>query len=98
MSTSPQSILNLVDAILIIVPAIVTIILALRIKNSVGPLKILTTLLALFLIIHGLNHFLAFYGTQYDNAFALFFNSVLIQPLSWSVLVAFGVYYLKRAG
>lgn len=88
----------MVDAFLIIVPAIVTIILALRVKNSIGSLKILTALLALFLIVHGLNHFLAFYGTQYDNAFALFFNAVLVQPVSWGVLVAFGVYYLKRAG
>jgi hypothetical protein len=90
--------LNLVDAFLIIIPAIVTIFLALRVKKSVGPLKILTVLLALFLVIHGLNHFLGFYGTQYGNAFALFFNAVLVQPLSWGVLVAFGVYYLKRAG
>ena len=98
MSFSLEAILNLVDSILIIVPAIVTIFLAWRVKGSIGPLKILTALLALFLVIHGTYHFLAFYSVQYDNAFADFIGAAIVQPLSWSVLVAFGVYYLKRAG
>lgn len=93
-----EAYLNLFDAIVIIIPAIVTIFLALRVKNAIGPLKILTTLLALFLIIHGLNHFCAFYGVAFGSNWASFLGNAVVQPLSWAVLVAFSVYYLKTAG
>jgi hypothetical protein len=95
---SIEAALNLTDSIVIIVPAVVTILLAWRIKNAIGPLKILTTLLALFLVIHGVFHFVAFYNITYDSAFAGFLGDAFIQPLSWAVLVMFSVYYLRRAG
>jgi hypothetical protein len=90
--------LNLFDAVVIIIPAVVTMILALRVKNAIGPIRILTTLLALFLVIHGLNHFFGFYGTAFGSAWAGFLGNAVVQPLSWAVLVAFSLYYLKRAG
>jgi hypothetical protein len=93
-----EAALNLFDAIVIIIPAIVTIVLAVRVKNAIGPLKILTTLLALFLIVHGMNHFLGFYNAAYDSAMAGFLANAVVQPLSWAILVAFSVYYLRRAG
>ena len=95
---SLEAALNLTDSIVIIVPAIVTIILAWRIKNAIGPLRILTTLLALFLIVHGLFHFTAFYSVSYNSDWAGFLGDVFIQPLSWVILVAFSAYYLRRAG
>ena len=98
MIITAEAALNLADSIVIIIPAIVTIILAWRIKGSIGPLKILTSLLALFLIIHGTFHFVAFYNIAYNSALAGFLGNALIQPLSWAVLVTFSVYYLKRAG
>lgn len=93
-----EAALNLFDAIIIIIPAIITIMLALRVKNAVGPLKILTSLLALFLIIHGLNHFLGFYNAAFNSPMAGFLDNTFVQPLSWAILVAFSVYYLRRAG
>ena len=98
MGLSIEAVLNLTDALVIIVPAILTIFLAWRIKNAIGPLRILTTLLALFLLIHGLYHFVSFYNIAYDSALAGFLGDAFIQPLSWVVLVAFSAYYLKRAG
>jgi len=95
---SAESTLNLFDSLVIIIPAIATIYLAWRVKNAVGPLRILTTLLALFLIIHGTNHFLGFYNAAFDSAWAGFLANAIVQPLSWAVLVAFSLYYLKRAG
>ena len=82
MSSSPAAILNLTDAFLIIIPAVVTIFLAWRIKNAIGPLRILTTLLALFLALHGTYHFLAFYSTQFDYPLADFLGSVVVQPVT----------------
>ena len=84
---SIEAALNLTDSVVIIIPAVITIILAWRIKNSIGPLKILTTLLALFLIIHGTFHFVAFYNIAYNSALAGFLGDAFIQPLSWAVLV-----------
>ena len=98
MGYSIEALLNLTDALVIIVPAILTIFLALRMKNAIGPLRILTTLLALFLVIHGLYHFAAFYNIAYNSAIIGFLGETVIQPLSWIVLVAFSAYYLKRAG
>jgi uncharacterized membrane protein len=95
---SLAALLNLTDAIVIIIPAIITIILAWRIKNAIGPLRILTTLLALFLVVHGIFHFSAFYNAQYNSAWAGFLGDVFIQPLSWVILVIFSAYYLKTAG
>src|SRR5579864_3447268 len=98
MGYSVEAILNLVDALIVIIPAILTIYLALRMKNAIGPLRILTTLLALFLVIHGVYHFTAFYNIAYNSALIGFLGETVIQPLSWFVLVAFSAYYLKRAG
>ena len=98
MQFNIEAFLNLVDALVIIIPAAVTIFLAWRIKNAIGPLRILTTLLALFLVIHGLYHFVEFYNITYNDAFIGFLGDAFIQPLSWIVLVAFSAYYLKRAG
>jgi len=98
LSFGIEAALNLTDSVVIIIPAVITIILAWRLKNAIGPLKILTTLLALFLVVHGLFHFSAFYSATYNSAWAAFLGDVLIQPLSWAILVAFSLYYLKRAG
>lgn len=95
---SLEAALNLTDSIVIIIPAILTIFLAWRIKNAIGPLRILTTLLALFLIVHGIFHFTAFYNIAYNSAWAGFLGDTFIQPLSWTILVIFSAYYLKRAG
>ena len=98
MDFNIEAILNLTDALVIIIPAFVTILLAWRIKNVIGPLRILTTLLALFLLIHGLYHFVSFYDIAYNSALAGFLGDAFIQPISWIVLVVFSAYYLKRAG
>jgi hypothetical protein len=98
MPISIEAALNLTDSVIIIIPAAVTIFLAWRVKNAIGPLRILTSLLALFLVVHGLFHFSAFYSSFYNSAWAAFLGDVLIQPLSWVILVIFSVYYLRRAG
>ena len=95
---SIEAILNLFDAIVVIVPGIITIILAWRVKNGIPALRILTSLLALFLIVHGLNHFLGFYALAFNSALSNFLANAIVQPLSWAILVAFGTYYIKRAG
>jgi len=95
---SAASILNLFDSLVIIIPAVATIFLALRVRNAIGPLRILTTLLALFLVVHGLNHFLGFYNAAFDSAWAGFLGNAIVQPLSWAILVAFSAYYIRRAG
>jgi hypothetical protein len=98
MSLNIEALLNLIDSIVIIIPAIVTIILAWKVKNGIMSLRILTSLLALFLIVHGSYHFLAFYNIAYNSAMAGFLGEAIIQPFSWGVLVAFGAYYMKTAG
>jgi hypothetical protein len=90
--------LNLFDSLIIIIPAIITILLAWRVKGSVNPLRILTGLLATFLLIHGTYHFLEFYDSAFNSDMIGFVADAFVEPLSWAMLVAFGAYYLTKAG
>jgi hypothetical protein len=90
--------LNLFDALVIMVPGVATIFLAWRVRNAVFALRVLTSFLALFLVVHGINHFLAFYDDVFNSDWADFLGNAIVKPLSWAIMVAFGAYYLKKAG
>ena len=58
-------------------------------KVKVSSIRLLSLLLGLFAIIHGLYHLSVGWG--YD-----FLGELIFEPVSVSILVAFGLYYSKK--
>lgn len=67
---------------------IVPLIISLRVK--IRSLRILSLLLGLFAIIHGLYHLSEAYSMS-------FYSDVILEPISVAFLLAFGIYYSKKA-
>ena len=67
---------------------IVPLIISIRVK--IFSLRVLSLLLGLFAIFHGLYHLTEAYGLD-------FFSDVILEPVSVAFLLAFGLYYSKKA-
>ena len=67
---------------------IVPLIISFRVK--VRSLRIISLLLGLFAITHGLYHLSEAYSMD-------FFSDVILEPISVLFLLAFGIYYSKKA-
>ena len=68
--------------------AVVPIIIAIRVRSV--PLRKLSLLLGIFAIAHGLYHLALAYGTYY-------IANTILEPVSVTFLLAFGLYYAKKA-
>jgi hypothetical protein len=64
--------------------------LMISIRVKIFSLRILSLLLGLFAIFHGLYHLTEAYGLD-------FFSDVVFEPISVAFLIAFGIYYSKKA-
>ena len=88
MAIDTNWLLNILAWIALFGVGIVPLIISFRVK--VRSLRILSLLLGLFAIIHGFYHL----GEAYSMDF---FSDVILEPLSIVFLLAFGVYYSKKA-
>lgn len=68
--------------------AIVPIIIAIKVRSA--PLRKLSLLLGVFAIAHGLYHLTLAYGLN-------FVANIILGPVSVTFLLAFGLYYTKKA-
>jgi hypothetical protein len=80
--------LNILAWIALFGVGIVPLIISFRVK--VRSLRILSLLLGLFAIIHGSYHLSEAYSMD-------FFSDVILEPISVAFLLAFGIYYSKKA-
>jgi hypothetical protein len=80
--------LNILAWIALFGVGIVPLIISFRVK--VRSLRILSLLLGLFAIIHGLYHLSEVFSMD-------FFSDVILEPISVAFLLAFGIYYSKKA-
>jgi hypothetical protein len=81
--------LNILAWIALFAVGIVPLIISFRVK--VRSLRLLSLLLGLFAITHGLYHLSEAYGIG-------FLSDGILEPISVSFLLAFGFYYSKKAG
>ena len=88
MTMDATWLLNILTWVAFFGVGIVPLIISLRVK--VRTLRILSLLLGSFAIIHGLYHLSLAYSMY-------FFSEVILDPLSVAFLVAFGIYYSKKA-
>jgi len=58
-------------------------------KVKIRTIRILSLLLGLFAVTHGLYHLSAGFGNE-------FFGDIVFEPISVSILAAFGLYYSKK--
>jgi len=58
-------------------------------KVKIRTIRILSLLLGLFAVTHGLYHLSAGFGNE-------LFSDLVFEPVSVSILVAFGLYYSKK--
>ncbi len=84
--------LNVLSALFMFVGAIAPIFFTVRVNNPT--LRTLSALLSAFLVLHGLYHLASLVNTELFEAI----SDGILEPLSWTVLVAFAVYYTKRVG
>ena len=89
-------VLNLFDAVIILSVSIPAVLMATRIKVSV--LRRLGVLLAAFFVVHGLYHLAAVVSAAYGGDALGFLSDGLMEPVSYLLLVVFGVtlYSLER--
>lgn len=85
---NPIDILNVLTWAAFFGVGIVPLIIAIQVKNVA--LRIMSLLLGLFALTHGLYHLSLAYGF-FDIA------QLLLEPMSVIFLIAFGVYYSKKA-
>jgi len=80
--------LNILAWVALFGVGIVPLIISFRVK--VRSLRILSLLLGVFAIIHGLYHLSEAYSMD-------FYSDVILEPISVAFLLAFGIYYSKKA-
>lgn len=66
---------------------------AMKSQIKINSLKVLTLLLATFLLIHGVYHFLEFVDASYSSDLAGFLSDSIVEPASWTFLALFSVYF-----
>ena len=87
--------LNVLDAILIIGIAVPALYIASRINQR--KLRIMTMLLAGFLILHGLYHITAALGGVVGLEFFGTLSDQIIEPLGWVLFLSFAVYFARNS-
>jgi hypothetical protein len=86
--------LNGVNAALVLGAAIPSLFLAVKIR--LRPYRTFAILLAGFLAIHGVYHLLEFLDLSFGvSTYGL--SDVVVEPLSYLLLLAFAVYYYRRS-
>ena len=77
--------IHYISAVFIFVASIIPIYLSFKLKNE---LRILTILLGIFAIFHGIYHLIYAIGLET-------FSEEILQPISIVILILFGVAYMK---
>ena len=90
-----ELLLNLFDAAIIIGIAVPTLYMATKVKQP--KLRMLTILLASFLVVHGLYHGAAALGTLPGLDIVGISSDLLIEPIGWLIFFAFAVYFLRNS-
>src|SRR5215472_14390689 len=78
-----EFLLNVIDAVMILTIGILTAYLITKIGQR--KLRLLTLLLAGFLLIHGLYHLTAALGSYFDSDVLGTLSDVVVEPVSWLV-------------
>ncbi len=89
-----EFILNVLDAALIIGIALPSMYIAARIPQR--KLRLLTSLLAGFLAVHGLYHVTAALGGVAGFEFFGTLADQVVEPLSWILFLSFAVYFARK--
>ena len=87
--------LNVLDFLLIAGIAFPNAYVAMKIGHR--KLRILTLLLAVFLVLHGLYHFTAAIGGLQGLDYVGVGAETIVEPLSWVFFLIFAVYFLRNS-
>ena len=90
-----EFLLNVTDAVMIFTIGILIMYLVTKIGQR--KLRLLTVLLAGFLLIHGLYHLTAALGSYYDADFLGTLSDVVVEPLGWLVFLGFAIYLWRNS-
>jgi hypothetical protein len=90
-----EFVLNVLDAVLIIGIAIPSLYIASRIPQK--KLRLLTLLLAGFLVVHGLYHITAALGGVAGLEYFGTLADQVVEPLSWILFLSFAVYFARNS-
>jgi hypothetical protein len=90
-----ELLLNLFDAVIIIGISIPTLYMASKVKQP--KLRMLTILLATFLVVHGLYHGAAALGSIPGLDILGTSSDLLVEPVGWVIFFAFSVYFLRNS-
>jgi hypothetical protein len=91
-----ELLLNLFDAVIIIGVAVPTLYMATKVKQP--KLRMITILLASFLVVHGLYHGAAALGSLSGLDILATASDLVIEPVGWIIFFAFAVYFLRNSG
>jgi hypothetical protein len=91
-----ETALNLLNAIIIISVSIPTLYIGTKVK--VAPLRTIAVLLPTFLVVHGLYHLSAFLGGYLGYGQFSWAGDIVLEPLSYALLLAFAVYFYRSGG
>lgn len=89
---TPDTLLNLVSAVIIIGVAVPTLYMSWRLYFN--PLRVVSILLGSFLLLHGFYHL--FTVIEAGNPLLGIIGEVVIEPINWALLLAFTIYFVKR--
>jgi hypothetical protein len=90
-----ELLLNLFDAVIIIGIAVPTLYMATKVKQP--KLRMITILLASFLVVHGLYHGAAALGSLPGLDILGVSSDLLIEPVGWIIFFSFAVYFLRNS-
>lgn len=90
-----EFLLNVFDAAIIIAIAVPTLYMASKVNQP--KLRMLTILLASFLVVHGLYHGAAALGSLPGLDILGTSSDLLIEPVGWLIFFAFSVYFLRNS-
>ena len=92
----PTVVLQSIDSVVILGIAVPSVFMASKIR--VPKLRTLSILLASFLTIHGVYHFIALLNTVYSTEVLDFLSDGFVEPISYVVLLIFAIllYWLGR--
>jgi hypothetical protein len=88
--------LNLFNAIILIGVSLPTLYIGAKVR--IYPLKIISILLPSFLLLHGIFHLLLYMKVSQGSEFFGSIGNIVLEPLSYSFLLAFALYFAKRGG
>lgn len=91
----PELLLNILDAILIVGIALPSVYMAMKIGQR--KLRLLTLLLAGFLVLHGLYHITAALGGLPGLSTFGALSNDFVEPLGWLIFLSFTVYFARNS-